>query len=740
MTKNLVEAALKYSQAGLSVIPTNKEKIPTLKEWSPYQKRIATKEEIKSWNMKTLSIIGGEVSGGLEFLDFDSMAEAYPEWAEIVKEQQPGLLEKLVRDKSPKGGHGIYRCTEVAIPGSMKLAQKGVEVPGEGIHKYKGKELQAKRYGDKWFIVPDLIETKGEGGYCLVCPSKGYELKQGDLLNISTITAEERDILVNAGLSCNQWFLPEEIQKGYTSKTNDGTLPGQDFDERGDLRGLLRQHGWAFKKNGGVASDGREREYWARPGKTKGWSATLTGNIFFNFSQNGQPFEYRTPYSPFAVFAYLEHNRNFSAAAKALAAQGYGNKPTEVNSKKGRMPRFLNVKAMEKEFGKEIEWLWRDLVPKGNPVVFAGREGQGKSTDVAQICKEIVLSNKKYWALWIGTEGFISDHADKWRKLKLPEQVVMLSDDKEVYKLQLDNYRDREFLDESIEALKRQTNGQVVAVVIDSIRGMQSMGENDPKIANLISSVNAIVCDKHKAACIYIAHHKKGKDDNRLNRVAGSTGITSSVRAVYAVERVSEFVCKIVPDKINILGHNPKTYKSVLIEDDDGGYDISFIEDTVQDDGTGRTRAEKLLISLFREKTEYLAAEIYKIGAIENLSSGVIKSAKANLPIETIHESPKSPWIWRCDLYKQKEVPCRKTGVEDNKKPNKINQGLQGLQNSGDTPKKATGATGATGDIEENSRYPVEKDNNNNNVSILNKEELETTREWEQIPKEGIPI
>ena len=333
------------------------------------------------------------------------------------------------------------------------------------------------------------------------------------------------------------------------------------------------------------------------------------------------------------------------------AALGYGSGSSARNPGGARKAKFMNVGAMVKEFGKKIEWLWRDHIPKQNPVVYAGREGSGKSSNVAQVCKEIVEADPEAWVLWVATEGFVSDHTDKWVKLGLPDRVVMLSDDKGVYKLQLDNYKDRDFLDQALSDLKSQTGGRVVAVVIDSIRGMQSMGENDPKLSGVMSQINSLVCDKHKASCIYIAHHKKGIDANRLNKVAGSTGITSSVRAVYAVERVSEFVCKIIPDKSNALGHNPKTYRSVLIENDDEGYDIYIVEDVGQDDGTMKTKAERFLIDLFKEQEQYLTREIYERGAEVGLSRDTLRKAKDNLPVEAIHENPKAPWIWRCSLY-----------------------------------------------------------------------------------------
>jgi hypothetical protein len=80
---------------------------------------------------------------------------------------------------------------------------------------------------------------------------------------------------------------------------------------------VLRKHGWTLVKGG-------DNEYWRRPGKTSGWSATLKGGVFFVFSQNAFPFEEGHPYAPFSVYTLLEHHGDFSTAAAALRNEGFG--------------------------------------------------------------------------------------------------------------------------------------------------------------------------------------------------------------------------------------------------------------------------------------------------------------------------------------------------------------------------------------------------------------------------------
>jgi hypothetical protein len=100
-----------------------------------------------------------------------------------------------------------------------------------------------------------------------------------------------------------------------------GTRPGDDFNRRADWASILQPHGWVPLRQRGVVT------YWRRPGKGEGISATTNyagSGLLYVFSTNVAPFEADTAYTPFAAYAVLEHGGDFTAAARALAAQGYG--------------------------------------------------------------------------------------------------------------------------------------------------------------------------------------------------------------------------------------------------------------------------------------------------------------------------------------------------------------------------------------------------------------------------------
>ena len=308
--------AREYLNAGLCVLPARPDqKRPTI-AWKQYQQRLPTATEVDAWfaNGHTgLCLLTGAVSGNLELIDFDLGGEAFERWCELVRQGDPSLPDRLVIEESPSGGwHVVYRC-EVAICGNLKLAQRQMA---------DGK-------------VVTLIETRGQGGLFLCAPTGGYELMQGDLAEPPVLTEAERDTLLRCAWELNEHVPP--VVDGPTLSADSGhrmplsadnsdrcdsppdnaDRPGDDFNIRGDVRAVLEQHGWVCAKNG-------ENEYWRRPDKTSGTSATLKDRVFYVFSSSATPFEPNQAYSPFSVYALLEHGGDYEQTARALRHLGYG--------------------------------------------------------------------------------------------------------------------------------------------------------------------------------------------------------------------------------------------------------------------------------------------------------------------------------------------------------------------------------------------------------------------------------
>lgn len=308
----LVNLATKYANAGLSVIPIKGDgsKSPRVKYWTPHQKAIANSDELTDL-FKTapgIAIVTGEVSGGLEVLDFDEPG-LVDEWCAIVTELGGAdILAKLPKVETPSGGrHLFYRCPG-SIAGNTKLACKPIT-------RDDGKPGAKTR-----------IETRGEGGYVLAPGSapechetkRTYDVLDGQLTSIPIIAAGEREILFNAARHFD--LMPVEVQA-----QSDSTKPGDDYGSQTTWAEILTPHGWIFA---GAQGD---KEDWQRPGNPgkPGRSATVNykgADLLYIFSSNADPFQPNKSYTKFAAHTILNHGGDYRASAKALAKLGFGSK------------------------------------------------------------------------------------------------------------------------------------------------------------------------------------------------------------------------------------------------------------------------------------------------------------------------------------------------------------------------------------------------------------------------------
>lgn len=328
-------AALAYAAAGLSVIPVKSDKSPAVSTWKDYKSSKPSDDTIREWyasGSPGIGIICGTVSGNLECLDIDEKynLDSTPlldRLALLVDTQISGLLSRLVHETSVNGGHHfVYRCK--SIDGSKELARR---MPTE-LELKESPKLKSKV----------LIETRGEGAYFASYPTSGYKLVSGSFTNIPEISEHERSLLLECARSLNQLTQEEKTVTGYPKKRTASVVrPGDDFNLRGDISTVLKEAGWKYVYTVG------QTQYWRRPAKSDGISASFNNhpNMFYVFTSNGSPLEAFTWYTKFAVLALLKCGGDFTAAAKDLAEQRYGE--TDISAAES----FLN-QSYEFRFNK----------------------------------------------------------------------------------------------------------------------------------------------------------------------------------------------------------------------------------------------------------------------------------------------------------------------------------------------------------------------------------------------------
>ena len=288
MQKKLLEAARQLYATGIVVLPALKAQKRPVGAWKKWTKTAPSFDEVFRPGLKfdAICVVCGAVSGGLEIIDFDQRAAKFDEWSKLV-----GDVSKFAVETTQSGGkHLAFRSDCCA--GNQKLANNASGV---------------------------TVETRGEGGICLIAPTDGYKLVGGDWLNVPTLDASERDSLLNAARSLNEVTLTTSASRPQVPPTQPSGETTADFLRANPqiVRDALTRSGWKFLRVEG------DYEYWQRPnqqvdGKPGGSFCPSTGN-FHCFSSNASPLTVEKNYTPLQLVATLEYRGDVSAASRAYS-------------------------------------------------------------------------------------------------------------------------------------------------------------------------------------------------------------------------------------------------------------------------------------------------------------------------------------------------------------------------------------------------------------------------------------
>jgi hypothetical protein len=316
---SLLSAAKGLVKKGFSVVATDANKLAVVL-WKKYQDSHPTENDLENQfsrsNAKGIAVICGKVSGNLEVIDvdvkYDNSGTLFNDLMAAIHDTSEELSNKLMVVQTRSGGyHLYYKCPVIA--GNQKLAQRPPT------------EDELKENPNEKVLV--LIETRGEGGYVIAPPSDGYKKISG---TVSSITAEEREVLLEIARSFNQYVV--EQPKPMSVRTDNYALtPWEDYNSRGvdDMIKTLEKSGWTIVRQKG------DRTIFKRPGKTDSKSSgdySREHNLFTVFTTSSV-FEPLKGYRPAAVFTMLECNGDFRKAASKLAEMGYGERSQSFGEK-----------------------------------------------------------------------------------------------------------------------------------------------------------------------------------------------------------------------------------------------------------------------------------------------------------------------------------------------------------------------------------------------------------------------
>ncbi|RTE49623.1 phage/plasmid primase, P4 family [Actinobaculum sp. 352] len=326
MDRTLLDAALSYQAAGLSVVPIlpasadRGDKRPAV-PWKRYQTTPATRAQVTDWFSASrplgIGVATGKASNNLIMIELEGRAAA--RLADLQATAQAAGLTDLWRRVIMQG------CSEISPSGGFHYY---MHIDGEDC---PGNTKLARQPGDNGGVQV-LAETRGQGGYSVVAPTpgafhrtgRGWTGLTGTLTNAPHITPDEYDELCRLFASLDAVPSSQPLTRPMVLGVDDlvgGISPGDDYEAKTSWVDILEPHGWVQ-----VLTRGGET-FWRRPGKTQGISAS-TGHAgdrdrLYVWSTS-TVFDAETPYTKLGAYAVLNHGGDHRKAAKQLLTDGYG--------------------------------------------------------------------------------------------------------------------------------------------------------------------------------------------------------------------------------------------------------------------------------------------------------------------------------------------------------------------------------------------------------------------------------
>lgn len=307
-TQGILPAALNLIDWGLKVAPFKDKQPFKVKSVNDLRDHPINKGNAEFYFREApqLAILTGE---NLEMIDIDLKYDVTGSLEHnvltAIEYSLPDVFSKLVIERTVNGGlHIYYRCD--IIESNKKLAQRKA-TPDE---TQKGEKTKV------------LIETRGEKGCAVCCPTPGYQLIQNDFTVIPNITTEERLFIHAICRSFDESATTVAADSETRNRTSNQEAPWHVFNRHHDYTWMLEKllaNGFIF------VCETDECVFVLRSGSTARTSGKIfkKSNLLYLFSTSTQ-FIAEKAYTAFDVLCTLDYNENKSACAQDLSAQGFG--------------------------------------------------------------------------------------------------------------------------------------------------------------------------------------------------------------------------------------------------------------------------------------------------------------------------------------------------------------------------------------------------------------------------------
>ena len=312
-----IEKCYRLLDEGYSLITLRDGKVPNL-SWGEAMKKPLTKDKFHrnynysgGWTTKEGEPIKATNGVGLvtgyadvEVMDVDlkvfstaqEKKDFWDEYLSFLKAEILDFDDKFVLYKTQKEGyHILYKTKRVQA--------------SHGVAKLKGHQAY-------------VLETRGIGGQVVIYDERNVTEKT--YLDIQYISDADREALFYVSKTYD-YQDPEDVninpkpEKKIKKLNSTGITPWDEFNEQNDIWDVVKDHFTVTRRTKGKTHI-----------KRHGSEAAHSGYIYedsrcmYLFTDGAHPFKQRTLYNPFRAYAVLYHNGDYSAAAKDLYEQGFG--------------------------------------------------------------------------------------------------------------------------------------------------------------------------------------------------------------------------------------------------------------------------------------------------------------------------------------------------------------------------------------------------------------------------------
>ena len=510
---------------GLSLIPiTDGAKTP---HWSCLDENKkhnllyvqSKQEELDHWlkaGAQSWALANGAVSKNLVTLDFDEKhyEDLYDLWYQKMSDDQKKIISTCFISKTRNKGTHVRYFTNTPQP-TCKLARRAIKEN-----------------------IETTAEVRGNKSYALIPPSTGYELIQGDLLNIPIVTDELHEEFINILRTFNEVEdEPETIYENAQSATPQDR-PGDRFNSLATWQEILTPAGWVEDY----------KDHWRRPGKKEGEGISATTNyegrpMFYVFSTVAAPFKENRGYSKFHTYAIINHGGSFHDAAQALINK---EKSMDGHGEATQKPQENTYSPVPWEEFNKIDfpiqrWRIKNLIPMEGFVILAAISGEGK-TWIAMDMANAITSGRNFLgcsefetikgrALYIDGEMSKSEFQRRGRQLNLCGDFYYLSTDN----LNLNDDGGVQWL------MKYVQENSIDVIIVDTFRAVAG-GLKEEKAEEIRQFFNRFKALKSKGvALVFLEHFRKpqrfeGKTPQKEN-LFGSQDKVASVEGLIMMRK-----------------------------------------------------------------------------------------------------------------------------------------------------------------------------------------------------------